>query len=697
MVPDSDPVTFTTAGTFFWQAVYSGDANNLAATSVCTTETLVVSPNAPSIATLLVPPGPVAIGTPVHDTAVLTGATATAGGTVTYTVYTNDTCTVLGATAGTVTVTSGVVPDSDPVTFTTAGTFFWQAVYSGDANNLAATSVCTTETLVVSPNAPSIATLLVPPGPVAIGTPVHRHGGVDGGDRDRGWDGDLHRVHQRHLYRARRDRGDRDGHRGVVPDSDPVTFTTAGTFFWQAVYSGDANNLAATSVCTTETLVVSPNAPSIATLLVPPGPVAIGTPVHDTAVLTGATATAGGTVTYTVYTNDTCTTTGATAGTVTVTGGVVPDSDPVTFTTAGTFFWQAVYSGDANNLAATSVCTTETLVVSPNAPSIATTLSSLVPVAIGTVVFDTAVLTGATATAGGTVTYTVYTNDTCTANPMTGGDRDRHQRGGTRFGSGHVHHRGDVLLAGGVLGGRQQPPREGRVHERDPDRQPGSYERDSARRPGSYERQLRFWIAGLHGFGHRADVPPRDAAGDSRHGPAAVAAAASASPGAVTRSRKPWSRCSSPAPPVSANGVATVTVSGPAPSSCSGRASPGDTEPIGDALPLPPREARMVRRAVAVVAVSVAVLGFAASPVASAAKPGPVAQKNCKAKQYSTWKADRRGRLTAVCVSKEPLAIGVDFGAGNAYTPKCPAGTAVDMDVAPSGDRAIAQCLKVGN
>ena len=131
-------------------------------------------------------------------------------------------------------------------------------------------------------------------------------------------------------------------------------------------------------------------------------------------MLTGATATAGGTVTYTVYTNDTCTVLGATAGIVTVTGGVVPDSDPVTFTTAGTFFWQAVYSGDANNLAATSVCTTETLVVSPNAPSIATLLVPPGPVAIGTPVFDTAVLTGATATAGGTVTYTVYTNDTCT-------------------------------------------------------------------------------------------------------------------------------------------------------------------------------------------------------------------------------------------------------------------------------------------
>ena len=117
-------------------------------------------PEAPSIATLLVPLGPVAIGTPVFDTAVLTGATATAGGTVTYTVYTNDTCTANPVPAGTKTVTDGVVPQSDPVTFTTAGTFFWQAVYSGTPTTSLRRACAPTETLVVSPNAPSIATLL---------------------------------------------------------------------------------------------------------------------------------------------------------------------------------------------------------------------------------------------------------------------------------------------------------------------------------------------------------------------------------------------------------------------------------------------------------------------------------------------------------------------------------------------------------
>jgi len=59
--------------------------------------------------------------------------------------------------------------------------------------------------------------------------------------------------------------------------------------------------------------------------------VVVGGTVHDSSTLTGATANAGGTVTYTVYSDSTCSTSFANAGTKTVTNGVVPDSDAVTF------------------------------------------------------------------------------------------------------------------------------------------------------------------------------------------------------------------------------------------------------------------------------------------------------------------------------------------------------------------------------
>jgi hypothetical protein len=96
---------------------------------------------------ITVPPG-----TAVTDSATLTGANAAnAGGTVTYTVYSDNTCTTVVASAGTKTVTSGSVPDSDPVTLNgpTGTVFYWQAVYSGDpaTRNGPSKSLCGSETV----------------------------------------------------------------------------------------------------------------------------------------------------------------------------------------------------------------------------------------------------------------------------------------------------------------------------------------------------------------------------------------------------------------------------------------------------------------------------------------------------------------------------------------------------------------------
>ncbi|HEV2235574.1 MAG TPA: hypothetical protein VGR57_02840 [Ktedonobacterales bacterium] len=196
---------------------------------------------------------------------------------------------------------------------------------------------------------------------------------------------------------------------GVVPDSQPVTFNTPGTFFWQAAYSGDAHNDAAKSACTSEQLIVKTN-PTIATTL-SATTVNIGGSVHDSATLSGATADAGGTVTYSVYTDSACTLGKQDAGTKTVTNGVVPDSNSITFNNAGTFFWQAVYTGDGKNNGATSSCTSEQLVVPPNQSAIATA-QNLLP-------NDSATITGATSTAGGTITFNLFmpSDATCSGAP----------------------------------------------------------------------------------------------------------------------------------------------------------------------------------------------------------------------------------------------------------------------------------------
>ncbi|MFI5527207.1 hypothetical protein ACIA8O_01500 [Kitasatospora sp. NPDC051853] len=180
---------------------------------------------------------------------------------------------------------------------------------------------------------------------------------------------------------------------------------TAGTYYWTASYSGDNNNSAATTACgdPNESSVINPKAPTIATLL-SASTATTGTAVHDSATLSGATATAGGTVTYTVFTDDKCSAGARDAGTKPVTNAVVTDSDALTFATPGTFYWQAVYSGDVNNLGATSVCTTEILVVTAST-SIATT-QQVFPQ-------DSATVSSASGTPTGSVTFSLYgPNDT---------------------------------------------------------------------------------------------------------------------------------------------------------------------------------------------------------------------------------------------------------------------------------------------
>jgi hypothetical protein len=110
-----------------------------------TLTTSLVSDSA-SGATITVPSG-----TPVNDTATLSGANAaSATGTVTYTVYSDSSCETAVADGGTASVNAGVVGQSDPVTLTNPGTYYWQASYSGDALNAASKSNCGDETETVT-------------------------------------------------------------------------------------------------------------------------------------------------------------------------------------------------------------------------------------------------------------------------------------------------------------------------------------------------------------------------------------------------------------------------------------------------------------------------------------------------------------------------------------------------------------------
>src|SRR5207248_1402151 len=138
-------------------------------------------------------------------------------------------------------------------------------------------------------------------------------------------------------------------------------------------------------------------------------------------------ASAGGSVAYAYYTDDKCTLNAVdqTPTTNTGTNHLAPDSAAHNFATAGTFYWQAVYSGDTLNASATSACN-ETLVVQ-NHPSVATTLAddatptpntaaggSTLTVPVRTSQPFPTRRSSDLASAGGSVAYAYYTDDKCT-------------------------------------------------------------------------------------------------------------------------------------------------------------------------------------------------------------------------------------------------------------------------------------------
>jgi hypothetical protein len=131
---------------------------------------------------------------------------------------------------------------------------------------------------------------------------------------------------------------------GIVPNSSSFTVNTAGSYYFVAIYSGDADNNPA--VGEAEPFVVGANLMLTTT---PPSNTIAGTPFFDQAILSGVTNDAGGTVTYMLY-NGTYPA-GAAVGTstVTVSNGVVPNSAAFTVNSAGPYYFIAQYSGDDNN------------------------------------------------------------------------------------------------------------------------------------------------------------------------------------------------------------------------------------------------------------------------------------------------------------------------------------------------------------
>jgi hypothetical protein len=201
--------------------------------------------------------------------------------------------------------------------------------------------------------------------------------------------------------------------------------TSAGRYCWRATFSGDsANGIPGSSDSrANECFTVNPVTPNLATTA--GADVLLGNPVTDNAALTGLAtkpaspvinltgtggAAAGGTITFTLYGPDNCSTVAFTSGAVAI-SATGTASAQFTPTEAGTYHWAASYSGDSPNNNGTTHntdCTdsNETVVVN-SAPSSMTTAQTWVP-------NDSATIS---ATAGGplagTVSFALHSGSTC--------------------------------------------------------------------------------------------------------------------------------------------------------------------------------------------------------------------------------------------------------------------------------------------
>ena len=204
--------------------------------------------------------------------------------------------------------------------------------------------------------------------------------------------------------------------------SAPYTPAGTGTHNIGAGYSGDTIHTGSTA--TVFPLTVSPSGLALSTTIMLDSTgqpvnasrgVSTGNSVHDTALLLGGypTTGVGGTVTYTEYFNNNCAATGSFISRVNLGAeNNVPRSGSVSISFPGSYSFQAIYSGDASNLPATSCIS---LMAGTTSTTIACSPTPLAVKAQTTCVATVTDITPSPTTPSGTVSFA--TNSTATFTP----------------------------------------------------------------------------------------------------------------------------------------------------------------------------------------------------------------------------------------------------------------------------------------
>jgi hypothetical protein len=280
----SDSYTPALAGTYYFLAVYSGDANYNGSQSGNTAEPLVVNPLVPgktasSTATLL-SATTITVGDNITDTATVTGTGVTPTGTVIFKVSPDGvTFTAFGATK---TLNGSGHATSDSYTPALAGTYYFLAVYSGDTNYNGSQSGNTAEPLIVlaavipvippvAGKADSATATLLSATTIITGGNITDTATVTSGAGGTPTGTVIFEVSPDGItFTALGTAKTLDGSGHATSDSN--TPALAGTYYFLAVYSGDANYNSSQSANTAEPLVVVDPTP-------PPAPIPVPTPI----------------------------------------------------------------------------------------------------------------------------------------------------------------------------------------------------------------------------------------------------------------------------------------------------------------------------------------------------------------------------------------------------------------------------------
>ena len=300
------------------------------------------------------------------DTATVSGG-ASPTGSVTFNVYSGSTCSGTPAATNSSTLSSGSAT-STPFTLP-VGSYEVQAVYSGDSNNLGATSACGTEPFTVTSPPPPSSPPSSPPSASLSTTPTVN--GLSATDiaTVSGTSGMPTGTVTFTLYSGTSPGGTATGYSNTETLSGGSATSTstgalvAGSYYFVVTYSGNGTYSPITG--SAEAFSTLHGVPTLSTT-----PNVIGTSATDSATVSGTSGTPTGSVTFTLYSGSPGSgtlVTGYSADTVGLTSGQASSVSTGTLA-AGSYYFVVTYSGDGTYSAITPGATELFIIIPVSAP-----------------------------------------------------------------------------------------------------------------------------------------------------------------------------------------------------------------------------------------------------------------------------------------------------------------------------------------